>query len=76
MFQRPYYKDHQLLGDSQFVRFSKQVLQTRSAGSRSINYCISGQTILGLYDKLVKKEYKLHNNVIVLIGTNDLKAVS
>lgn len=41
----------------------------------SIGYCISGQKIQGLYNMLIKKEYKLHKNVIVMIGTNDLKYV-
>lgn len=44
--------------------------------SRSIGYCVSGQKIQELYNLLVNKEYKLHHNVILMIGTNDLKNVS
>lgn len=43
---------------------------------RSIGYCVSGQKIDDLYSMLVSKKYKLHNNVILMIGTNDLRQVS
>lgn len=32
VFQKPLYRNHQLMGDSQFVRFSKQILHERSGG--------------------------------------------
>lgn len=88
------YRNHQLLGDSQLVRFSKQILGMKGSTectqkrrvlmlfflfievTRAVAYCVSGQRIQGLHNMLISKEYKLHRNVILMIGTNDLRHVN
>lgn len=67
----PVYLSYQLLGDSQFVRFSENVLDYDYTTSRKIQYCISGQTIHELYINLGRKEFQIHDRVLVMIGTND-----
>lgn len=75
-FQKPLYRNHQLMGDSQFVRFSKQILQERAGDNRQIGYCISGQTIEDLYNLLARKVFPIHEYVMILIGTNNFVRVS
>ncbi|XP_071056182.1 maternal effect protein oskar-like isoform X1 [Onthophagus taurus] len=70
----PLYEDYQLLGDSQLMRFSEQLLSFKSLysdGIRRIGYCVSGQKIDELKKRLLKGEFEIHKNVILLIGTND-----
>lgn len=60
------------MGDSQFVRFSRQLLNYENMSYRQIQYCVSGQTILDLYTQLKREEFDVHTKVIVMIGTNDM----
>lgn len=78
-FSGPLYKQHQLLGDSQLMRFSKTLLghkqTTEYIGKkciRRVGFCVSGQTIGELNSLLQKNRHELQSNVVVMIGTNDL----
>ncbi|KAF2899634.1 hypothetical protein ILUMI_06543 [Ignelater luminosus] len=75
----PHYRDHQLLGDSQLLRFSEQILHCKAnlihaedGKFRRLGYCVSGQTIKDLQQRILNNEYKLADKVIMLIGTNDM----
>ncbi|XP_018331749.1 uncharacterized protein LOC108741433 [Agrilus planipennis] len=77
----PLYKGYQLIGDSQLLRFAEQMLDMKknviypsleNGKSRRIGYCVSGQNLNDLKRRLLEGEYKIHKNVIVLIGTNDM----
>lgn len=68
------YKNHQLLGDSQFIRFAHHIV--RYKWEREIQYCVSGQKTQDLLEMLVEAKYPIHNNVLIMIGTNDLIQVS
>ena len=78
-FTGPLYKQHQLLGDSQLMRFSTHLLgykqETEYKGdrcTRRVGYCVSGQRIDDLNVLLRKHNYDVGDKVIVMIGTNDL----
>ncbi|GJQ83900.1 hypothetical protein Trydic_g19840 [Trypoxylus dichotomus] len=75
----PRYKNYQLLGDSQCVRYAEQMLGmhactslTTGTKSRYIGYCVSGQKIQDLEHRLSNRNYEVHSKVIMMIGTNDL----
>ncbi|KAK5643387.1 hypothetical protein RI129_007232 [Pyrocoelia pectoralis] len=63
------YKGFQLIGDSQLLRFACQYLH--GCRSRELGYCVSGQKIAELAERLEQKAYTISNKVIMLIGTND-----
>ncbi|KAK4886747.1 hypothetical protein RN001_003018 [Aquatica leii] len=70
------YRGFQLIGDSQLLRFSEQLLQicvptTSSGESRRLGYCISGQKIREIEQRLISKDYPIGKKIIMLIGTND-----
>ncbi|KAF5294250.1 hypothetical protein FQR65_LT10836 [Abscondita terminalis] len=75
----PVYRGFQLIGDSQLLRFSEQLLPYKNcissynSGStpRRLSYCVSGQKIEEIELLLRKKEYPIGKKVILLIGTND-----
>ncbi|KAF5302369.1 hypothetical protein FQA39_LY10408 [Lamprigera yunnana] len=75
----PTYKDFQLIGDSQLLRFSEQILSYKKyirrrnldVGSRRLGYCVSGQVIADLKERMLKMEYGISKKVLLLIGTND-----
>lgn len=73
----PVFRKYQLLGDSQLVRFSQVLLGLRKWSLKShksrIGYCVSGQRIAELGARIRASECKLNPNVIVLIGTNDMR---
>lgn len=78
-FTGPLYKQHQLLGDSQLMRFSTHLLgyrqKTEYTGdrcTRRVGYCVSGQRIKDLHVLLTKHDYDVEDRVIMMIGTNDL----
>ena len=75
----PNYKNYQLLGDSQLMRFSEQMLKFKKAiewtakgRTRRIGHCVSGQKIGDLKLRLEDNDYIVGNNVIMMIGTNDI----
>lgn len=73
-----------MIGDSQLVRFSEQILNGRriiqsipGQGKRSqIGYCVSGQKIGDLLAMLEDRDFSLGDKVIMLIGTNDITYVT
>lgn len=67
----PLYRLYQLMGDSQFLRFSKYINQS-SSSVRKIQYAVSGQTIRDLYELLCQGKHPIHDRVILMIGTNNL----
>lgn len=66
------FRNHQLIGDSQFVRFAEQIIFSCTIKNRKIQYCVSGQTTSDLYNLLNAGGSPIHNSVILMIGTNDL----
>lgn len=81
--QVPSYRGFQMIGDSQLVRFSEQILNARRVVNSSpgqakrvhIGYCVSGQKIGELLAMLKRNEFVLGDKIIMLIGTNDMTYV-
>jgi transposase InsO family protein len=62
------------LGDSQLVRFSKQCLNFQSqliCGKHTAGFCRGGQTIAELNEGVKQNIERVHNKVLLMIGTND-----
>ncbi|KAI5746743.1 hypothetical protein M8J77_007009 [Diaphorina citri] len=73
----PLFQNYQLIGDSQLVRFSELFLNCKrqylSGSSGRVGYCIGGQRAEQLCQHLTLKTWPVYKNVILLIGTNDIK---
>lgn len=75
----PMYRNIQLLGDSQFVRFSVQIWGGRiqhQGRTRRIGLCVSGQTMRDLRRRLDDINYDVEPQVMIMIGTNGFLKVS
>ncbi|RZF32224.1 hypothetical protein LSTR_LSTR011496 [Laodelphax striatellus] len=72
----PVFNGYQLIGDSQLVRFSETILglqrEFTHSSSGSIGLCVSGQKISELHRRVWEKIHPVGEQVILLIGTNDL----
>lgn len=73
----PKVKNYQLIGDSQFARYAQKILglpySTNRYGAKYIGYCTSGDTLLYLRKRIESNEYRIHDKLILMIGTNNLK---
>ncbi|RZF47712.1 hypothetical protein LSTR_LSTR005976 [Laodelphax striatellus] len=72
----PIFNGYQLIGDSQLLRFSQKILglqrEFTHSSSGSLGLCVSGQTIADLHRRIKENFHPVGEQVILLIGTNDL----
>ncbi|XP_065206927.1 uncharacterized protein LOC135836192 isoform X2 [Planococcus citri] len=72
---QPVFEGYQLIGDSQFLRFSEKVLKEsrkREKGLAYLGLCVSGQKTNELFDRIKSNFHPVYSRVILMIGTNDL----
>ncbi|CAG2060926.1 unnamed protein product [Timema podura] len=68
---------YQLIGDSLLLRFAEKILGQHSkldseSGKYVLGLCVNGQNLKQLKARIKERKYPISENVIVLIGTNDL----
>lgn len=61
------------MGDSLLLRFANNILGYKQpTNTRKINFCISGQSLDNLIFLITNIPMKIHNKIILMIGTNDI----
>ncbi|XP_075233922.1 uncharacterized protein LOC142331749 isoform X2 [Lycorma delicatula] len=72
----PMFSGHQLVGDSQLLRFSQYILGMQRKidinGKGWLGLCVGGQRICDLHKRVLEGIIPLAKKLVVLIGTNDL----
>ena len=77
----PHYKNYQLLGDSNLLRFTVQVSGSRVEKEwflskkevRHSGFCVSGQSVDQLLRRVKEGSHLIGSQVLVMIGTNSVR---